>query len=104
MAAVPMAVPNQRIAIRRELESFSACGILLGKISLCLQPIFLVPSVHSTAFKVYFVGSLPNLLDTRGARELRLSVFKFNRFVRLVLSVFCTCDCSFRAHLFSLSI
>ncbi len=58
--------------------------MLVGEISLRLQPIVLVPSVHAAAFKVYFVRSLPNLLDTRGTCELWLFVFKFKRLVCLV--------------------
>jgi hypothetical protein len=85
-------------------EVFSACRILLGKISLRLQPIVLIPSVHTTAFEVYFICSLPNLFDTGGTRELWLLLFKFKRVVRLVLFISRACDCSFRAHLFSLSI
>src|ERR1700728_399621 len=74
--------------------------MLLPKVSLRLQPIVLVPSVHTTAFKVYFVRSLPNLPDTRGDRELRLFLFRFNR---LVLLVFCTCAHSSRPHLVRIS-
>jgi len=88
-------------------EIFSAGRLLLGKISLRLQPVVLIPSVHTTAFKMYFVSSLPNLFDTGGTPELWLPLFRFKRLVRLVrlvLFVFCTCDCSSRFHLFAISI
>jgi len=58
--------------------------MLLGNLSLRLEPIVLVPSVHAAAFKVYFVRSLPNLLDTHGTGELWLSWFRSSRLVLLV--------------------
>src|ERR1700722_7502447 len=83
--------------------SSSACLILRQQLSLRLQPIVMIPSVRTTAFEVYFVGLPPYLFDSGGTRELWLLPLRFKRLVRLVLFISCTSDCSFRAHLFSLS-